>query len=429
MLRRATFGPTAQEVDDAERAGFEATLAGLLTPAGADAGAARTPAPASAVPALLDKNATADQRRASRQEERDRVRTATLWWLDRMVAADHQLTEKLVFFWHGHWATSVEKVKVAALMLGQQDVFRRYGAGDFAPFVKAMLRDPALILWLDGQKNTRQAPNENLSRELMELFTLGVGHYTEDDVKEGARALTGWVLDRARRTVSVNAARHDTGTKTILGRTGNLDADGFADIILAQPANADFLGRRLWFRFASGGDIPPSTLDFLAAANHEGRDITASLRALFTDPRFAATNGQLVKQPVEWAVGAMRQLHIRPSGLGQQQQRQLLRGLDALGQVPFQPPSVGGWPAGGAWLTTSAAQFRLRLAQNLAAQADPSVIAQLTAAPRAQRVDALARLLVVDAFTDRSRTVLSAAAKDIRRLIALGLASPEYTVS
>src|SRR5437773_8021665 len=179
-----------------------------------------------------------------------------LWRLDRRTQADHHFHEKLTFFWHGHWATSIQKVNVAALMLGQQQTLAKLGAGDFGALTKAMLRDPALILWLDGQKNTRQAPNENLARELMELFTLGIGNYTEDDVKAGAKALTGWQLDRDRMAAVLTPSRHDNGVKTILGRSGNFGADEYADILLAQPANAQFLAKRLWFRFASGEPIP-----------------------------------------------------------------------------------------------------------------------------------------------------------------------------
>jgi hypothetical protein len=214
LLRRATFGPRASEVDAAERAGFEPTMGGSMS----------TPMPALGL-----------------AKDREQVRAGVLWWVDRMVAAENQVAEKLVFFWHGHWATSVRKVRSPGLMLGQQKTFREYGGGDFGAFVKAMLRDPALIVWLDGQRNTRKAPNENLARELMELFTLGVGPYTEDDVKAGARALTGWQLDRDAGRLVFNPKRHDPGVKTILGRSGAFDADGFAEVLLAQPALADQL--------------------------------------------------------------------------------------------------------------------------------------------------------------------------------------------
>ncbi|GII23935.1 DUF1800 domain-containing protein [Planosporangium mesophilum] len=428
LLRRATFGPRADDVDAAERAGLDATVTALFTPAGEDAGAARTPVPALEPVAVPGPKADAAARQKAREQQRQQVTTVTLWWLDRMVQADHQLREKLTFYWHGHWATSVEKVRDAHLMLTQQQTLYRYGAGDFGVLVKAMLRDPALIVWLDGQKNTVRAPNENLARELMELFTLGIGRYGEADVRQAARALTGWRIDQPQRTAVFDPKRHDGGQKTILGATGAFDADGLADVLLAQAANAEFLAARLWSRYASGDPVPADAGNRLVTAYRAGRDVGALLRAVLADPAFGSTRGQLVKQPVEWAVGAMRQLGIRPGALPAAQQRQLLQGLDQLGQVPFKPPSVGGWPAGTAWLSTSAVQVRLRVADLLAGHADPGVAGRLTAVPVAQRSDALARLLVVDAFTERTRTVLAPAAGDVRRLIALGLASPEYTV-
>jgi uncharacterized protein (DUF1800 family) len=318
----------------------------------------------------------------------------------------------------------VEKVKSGALMLQQQQTLFRTALGDLATQVKAMLRDPALVIWLDGQKNTAQAPNENLARELMELFTLGIGHYTEDDVKAGARALTGWVLDPRTGTATLNPRRHDSKDKTILGKTGPFDADGFADILLAQPAHAEFVARRMWYRYASDRPMPETAL-----RNAARPQAAQTLRAVLSDDAFQATAGQLVKQPVEWAVGAMRQLDIRPGQLAADQQRQLLGALDQLGQVPLEPPSVGGWPAGTAWLTTTSTQVRLRAAQLLASRASQAVLDRLSAVPAGQRVDALQRLLVVDAFTARTRDVLQTAAGQPRQLVALGLASPEYTVS
>jgi uncharacterized protein (DUF1800 family) len=423
LLRRATFGPTAQEVDAAERAGYDATVRQLVEAAGADPGAPDPPA----FPAVATGDSREERQKAN-QERRAQVTATIEWWLDRMVAAEHQLAEKMVFFWHGHWATSAQKVKTAPLMLGQLRTFREYGRGDFTEFVRRMVRDPALILWLDGQKNTVKAPNENLARELMELFTLGIGAYTEDDVKAGARALTGWTVDRRAGTARFVARRHDKGDKTILDTTGAYDADGFAALVAREPAGAAFLARRCWFRFASGEPIADAVRDRLAAAFTRNRDVDDLLRALFTDETFDGTRGQLVKQPVEWAVGALRQLGIRPSRLADQQRKQLVSGLNGLDQVPLRPPSVGGWPAGAAWLTTSSLQARLRLAELLAGRAAPAVLERLKAAPQAGRPDALARLLVVDTWTDRTRAVLTEAAGKPERLLQLGLVSPEYTV-
>jgi uncharacterized protein (DUF1800 family) len=429
LLRRATFGPRAEEVDAAERAGPAATLAGLVGPASSDTGAAATPMPAFGPDPRygLDRNASREARQQAQQQERDQTRAAQLWWLDRMVAAGHQLAEKLVFFWHGHWATSVQKVNDPGLMLVQQQTFRDLGHGDFGAFLRAMLRDPSLIVWLDGEQNTARAPNENLAREAMELFTLGVGNYTETDVRQAARALTGWQVDRLNRRSSLNPKRHDPGGKTVLGRSGPLDADGFAGILLDQPANGAFLATRLWYRFAADQPIAADVRDRLAQAYRPGRSITALLAAVFADPAFAGTHGQLVRQPVEWAVGAMRQLGVRPAALPQDAQRQLMAGLTAMGQTLFAPPSVGGWPGGAAWLTSSSAEVRLRLGSLLAAHAARPALDQLAKAPPGQRPEALARLLVVDAFTARTRALLAPVA-DPQRLIALGLASPEYAV-
>ncbi len=427
LVRRATFGATAEEVDDAERAGYDAAVAALVRPTRPDRGAAATPLPVlGADPyAALDRNATREQRQQAQRTSREQIQGLIAWWVERMATAEHQLAEKLVFFWHGHWATNVQKVDSAHLMLMQQQVFRAHATGQFGAFVKAMLRDAALIRWLDGQRNTRKAPNENLARELMELFTLGIGNYTEDDVKAGARALTGWVIDRTNGQVRLDPGRFDDSVKTILGKTGRLDADGFADVLMEQPASAQFLARRLWFRFASGEPMPAAAQTRVSAAGH---DIAAVVTAMFRDPSFAGTRGQLVKQPIEWLVGAMRQLQIRPSALPENEAKQLLGGLANLDQVPLRPPSVGGWPSGAQWLTTFSAQNRLRLAEGLAVKTSPAVLDRLSAAPAPGRADALARLLVVDAWTDRTRKVLTDVATQPRKLITLGLASPEYAV-
>jgi uncharacterized protein (DUF1800 family) len=429
LLRRATFGPRAEEVDAAEKAGPVSVLAGLIRPATPDASAAATPMPSYGPDprSSLGPNPSREQRQQAQQENTDRIRSAVVWWLDRMVAADHQLAEKLVFFWHGHWATSVEKVGDPGLMLIQQQTFRDLGHGDFGGFLRAMLRDPALIVWLDGEQNTAKAPNENLAREAMELFTLGVGNYTEIDVRQAARALTGWQVDRRNRRAFLNQKRFDDGVKTILGRSGALDVDGFAGVLLDQSANGAFLTTRLWYRFASDQPVATEVRDRLANVYRSGRDITALLAAMFADPAFAATDGQLVRQPVEWAVGAMRQLGIRPAKLAATTQRQLVQGLTAMGQSLLEPPNVGGWPGGAAWLTSSSADVRLRLATLLAGLTGQPVLDPLTQAPPEERPEALARLLVVDQFTPRTRAVLAPVA-DPRRLIALGLASPEYAI-
>src|SRR5262245_38150942 len=417
LLRRATFGPTAAEVDTAAAVGVDATVKLLVSPTGPDPLPLPQlgPDPYAALPA----GATRDARQKAQQTARDQITALVQWWVERMVTTPHQFTEKLLFFWHGHWATSVQKVKSATMMLGQLQTMRQSGRGDFAVLVKAMLRDPALIVWLDGQQNTVRAPNENLARELMELFTLGIGNYNEDDVRQAARVLTGWAINRTTLQSYFVPNRHDNGSKPVLGKTGNFDVDSYADLLMAQPANATFLANRLWFRFASGDPIPAATADRLTAAYRPGRDVGALVRAMFTDEAFPATRAQLVKQPIEWVVGALRQLAIDPTKLPAAQQKQVLNGLSGLGQVPLQPPSVGGWPSDAAWLTTSSLQVRLRVAAAMSAAAGPAAVNAVSTGSESAKVDALARLLVVDAWTDRTRAVLTAAAGNPRQLITV----------
>ena len=408
LLRRLTFGPTAAEADAAERAGAAATLERVLAPA-------EVPEPPDLGPdplnALVRKAPLADRQQALGVARRQ-LADATWWWLGRMAGGG--AAEKLTFFWHGHWTSSAQKVRSARLILGQQQTFRRYGRHDTAPLIRAMLRDPALIMWLDGQRNTRLAPNENLARELMELFTLGVGHYTEADVKAGARVLTGWTVDRAAGTSRVMPFRHDPRPAAILGTTGISDVDEYADVLVRHPAHRPFIAGRLWHRYGSTETAAPAV---------PGRDVTAMLRALVSDPAFAGTAGTLVKQPVEWTIGAVRQLGIDLATLPEDRRKGVLDGLRELGQVPFRPPSVAGWPSGTAWLTTSSARARLRAGQALAALA-PAAVDTLRGA---DRLEVLAQMLVIDGWTGRTRAALSGV-REPHRLLALALATPEYTV-
>ena len=418
LLRRATFGPTRAEIDAAARLDLPAIVSGLVRPSGVDT--------APALPSFADdpylgrtKEMTRPERQQSRQAARQQLTQLTQGWLVRMAAAQHQLAEKMVFFWHGHWATSAQKVQSATLMRTQLETFRSLGRGDFRTFARAMVRDPALIFWLDGQRNTRQAPNENLARELMELFTLGIGAYGEDDVKAAAKALTGWTLDRATGKSVFVTKRYAPGAKTILGVTKDFDADSYVDLLVAQEAHPKFLAARLWRRFGSTEPLPAATQDRMVSAYGPNHDVDAMLTAMLTDDGFAAAKSGLVKQPVEWAVGAIRQLGIPPAKLRDKLGQQVLSGVRAMGQMPLRPPSVGGWPAGTSWLTTSSLQVRMRVAAQLAA----------AAAQPAKDVDELARILAVDAWTDRTRQALQAAQGKPQRLVTLALISPEYAVS
>ena len=424
LLQRVGLGPRRGELDTAAAAGFDATLAALTTAAARpDAGAVSTPAPAFPAPPARAAKDDKAARKAQRQQEQVHARALSVWWLDRMAAVDNPFPERMTWFWHGHFATSVRKVRHASLMYVQNDTQRRLGGGDFRALAQAMVVDPAMLVWLDGRGNKIGKPNENLAREFMELFTLGVGNYTETDVRQAARALTGWWVDATAGSSSLNPRQHDNGPETVLGTSAAYDATSLVDLLVTRPASPRFVAGRIWTRFVSGSPPDPARLDALVAAYGPNHDITALLRAAVGSPAFRDPASVLVRQPVEWLVAALRALRLPASKVAP---RALQAGLTGLGQIPFYPPSVGGWPAGTPWLTTAAALARLRLAQVLA---DAGDISPVTDTAPSGRVEAAAALLGLPPFTARTATALAPLVGQPAQLVAAALASPENSVS
>jgi uncharacterized protein (DUF1800 family) len=411
--------------------GFAAARDALLDPSAParDAGARATPPPELAAPPprpTKKKGADPDTIKRYNQQLRNQQNTLVLWWLDRMAATDAPATERMTWFWHGHFATGAQKVHSPAQMLEQNQSQRRLAMAGFADLAQTMIVDPAMLHWLDGNSNRVGAPNENLAREFMELFALGVGHYGEPDVREAARALTGWVVRPADTVARLVPRRHDNTSKTILGSTADFDAPGFVNLVLSRPESAPFLVGRLWSRLVSAVAPPPDAQRRLLDAYGAGRDVRALVRAMVAEPAFRDPSSALVKQPVEWLVGLLRALRVRPGQLDPKHAQALLGGLRGMGQVPFAPPSVGGWPANGAWLTTSAGLARLRLAQAVTAR---GALAPVTAASPTTRADAAGELLGVDAWTPRTRNALARLADDPPALVAMAACAPEYVVS
>jgi uncharacterized protein (DUF1800 family) len=426
---RLGFGLSGNALIEAQQRGLTATLKQYLSPADGDSGAEQTPPPQLQW-TPRPRNAaggkpSAEEKKAWRQQMRKQREGLMLWWLDRMVRADDQLRERMTWFWHGHFATSFRKVRVASLMLGQNQTLRRLGLGDFKPIAQAMIIDPAMLVWLDGNDNTAKAPNENLSREFMELFALGQGPYTESDVKQAARALTGWKVNRLNGSAMLRPRLHDAGSKHILGHDGDFDAPSFVQLVVSQPSCASFVISRVWFRLVSSTPPEAAAMARLRGAYEHG--IASLLDAMVSEPAFRDAQSSLVKQPVEWAVGLMRALGVRPSELPDKQARHLLGNLRGMGQVPFLPPSAGGWPSGGGWLTTGAALARVQVARLISERATLSSDAART--PTRQRVEYLRRLLGVDHFSTRSADAISQVAGRLPLAITVAACSPEYIVS
>lgn len=346
----------------------------------------------------------------------------TTWWLDRMVLADFSLQEKAIWFWHGHWATSIKKLNFALPMYKQHQTLQKYALGNFDEMVSAMLDDGALQFWLDGQENTAKSPNENLARELMELFTLGVGRYSETDVKELSRALTGIQVARTNGNVTFRKNRFDNGMKSILGVTQNFDRKSAGKLLVSQPNSKLFITERVWYRYMSSQFPLPAYSNVESA--FEGREVKELLFALASSSAMRDSRYELVKSPVEWFVAVCRALSITPSKLVKTSA--LLNYLQKLAQVPFDPPNVGGWPTDDAWLSSASAQFRASFATWLVAQGDVSPIENL---PQMERIQKMADLLGVVEWSDRTRAALEGNIKSSKRLIMLAICSPEYLVS
>ncbi len=422
LLRRAGFGGTGADVAEAAHRGYEAEVDRLLAMSSPDPGALATPAPP--LPLIGFSRPGTPAQGAAQRERSQQTRQLVLWWLERMVRTRNPLKEKVTWFWHGHFATSIVKVREPSLMLRQNELLRSRGAGPFASLTLAAAQDPAMLIWLDAGQDRAGHPNENFARELMELFTLGIGQYTETDVREAARAFTGWTYDRRGDRFVVNAQRHDEGLKTFLGRTGPLDGRAVIDIATRRPESARWVISRLWSRFAAPATPTDPIVTALLPSYGPDRDLTSVLRAMFLHPQFlsAKVRAGLIRQPVEWVVGALRALGIGAADVDVP----TLATLRALGQVPFAPPSVGGWPSNEGWLSTASSLAREAFAARAAAKADLSGLADT---PAAGRIEATAHLLGVPAWSSPTLQALRSAGGSPALLVTLGLLSPEFVVN
>lgn len=420
-VRRMGFGATGAEIDTAAKIGLTAYIrTALSTDFTTDPGVKATPVPKLTPPAAPGKNAGADQQRQYQLIISTQLDTLTSWWLHRMIVVQQPVQEKLTLLWHNHFATSAQKVRLAGRLAAQNEVLRTCHLGDFRDLAYAMLTDAAMLQWLDGVQNTKKAPNENLAREFLELFALGHGNaYTEHDVQEAARALTGWRITPAGGS-RLEPALADQGSKTVLGRTGKLGTSDLCDVVVGHPDSARFVATRLWRQLVADASPPDATIGRAIAAYGPRRDLRALTEALLLDPAFADSFGTIVIGPVEWLIGAVRALRIPVTPARLKQYQQVLR---ALGQLPFYPPTVGGWPSGQGWLSTVAADTRLRASASLVAAADLSAVAKV---PAPQRVNAIGELLGIVSWTSTTTKALHTAVNDPRRLAILALNSPEY---
>jgi hypothetical protein len=386
LLNRAGFGGTPEEIERLAALPPEKAVLSLINYEQIPDSTANPdwakPDPGRAERLRTLRNADPETRKSMQQEEQrtQRQRSVELkhWWLERMTNGPRPLQEKMTLFLHGHFATSEQKVRDAYLMWGQNQIFRQHATGNWLQLLTAVAKDPAMLIWLDQAQSRKEHPNENFAREVMELFTLGEGHYTEKDVTEGARALTGWGYDVLDEQFVERPRFRDDGVKTFLGRTGDLDGDDVLQQIVAQPQAARFISAKLW-NFFAGEPASDELVTALAGRfRGSGMNFKPLLAAIFYSEEFYSDSifRNQVKSPVQWLVGSSRVLDRDvPAPF-------ICYGLTrSLGQDLFAPPNVKGWDGGLSWINTSNLLARYNYAAFLV-EGDVSVLRGMSMGPR-----------------------------------------------
>jgi uncharacterized protein (DUF1800 family) len=380
LLNRAGFGGSPTDIKTFHALGREAAVESLVNPPD---DTAQFPLPAWSTPeqAMAEMREQFEQRRESMRatrglspEEADRKRREARqqaqqldrrralegqgWWFRRMHRTPAPLREKMTLFWHDHFATSVQKVRQPVLLIIQNELFRKHSLGSFKDLAHAIVVDPAMMLYLDTQTSKKGKPNENFAREVMELFTLGEGHYSEEDIREAARAFTGYSVNRFNGRVDHAPRQWDEGKKTIFGKTGNFKGDDVITLIFEQEQPSLFIARKIWEFFVYESPSESAVQALAQIVRKSDYQIAPLLREIFLSKEFysESTIRNQIKSPVQFLISMLKQLEITepPGGFPITAQQQL-------GQVLFMPPNVAGWDWGKAWINTNTLLTRYNL--------------------------------------------------------------------
>ncbi len=416
LLRRAGFSPSQSQVQSALQTGLEQTVAQLVAGERESERAVELDALGQAIAA------------------RGGIDRLASWWLLRMVHTQRPLHARMSLFWHNHFATSNRNVQSPPMMLQQLRTLERHALGRFDALLLDISRDPAMIVWLDGDSNRKGKPNENYARELFELFTLGVGNYTEKDIKQAGRAFTGWGQKRGR--FNFNARLHDDGEKAVLGRRGNFNGDDIVRIAVDQPACGVFIATKLLREFVN--ERPDAALiaefaDVIRDADFDMAKVMSRLlasKAFFEPAQYRAR----IKSPVEFCIGLARSFDMSIPG------NALHDAVSLMGQRLFEPPGVKGWDGGRRWINSSTMLVRMNTALSAAGGAGQHGLRADEWVARSGLTDALAAIefalsVMLDGRADENlRLALSAHAGDdpaeaLRTAVATIAASPEYQLA
>jgi len=371
LLNRAGFGGSPQEIETIHKMGLDRAVSWFID---YDKIPDPTPAPDWAHPdpgfiarreAIRNAADVETKKMLQREQatsEYTQMADLRYWWIRRMALGPRPFQEKMTHFWHGHFATSFEKVKMPYFLWLQNETFRQNAVANFNQLLTAVAKDPAMLIYLDGARSNKNKPNENFAREVMELFTLGEGHYTEQDIQQAAKAYTGWGLGPDRLHYEYHPRNHDDGPKTVFGQTGNFTGDDALNLICSQPQCTKFISERIWRFFVQ--DQPPEPIVNALAAEFRAHnmDVRQLMGVIFRSREFYAPDviRAQIKSPVQWLISSTHQLQAalptRPMTLVM---------LVQLGQELFQPPNVKGWDGGIAWITTNSLLDRYNFAAAL----------------------------------------------------------------
>jgi uncharacterized protein (DUF1800 family) len=423
LLRRAGFGANEEELSRFTAMGVSATVDNLVDFEKID-------------------DTDLENRLSGIDLNLDKAADLKRWWFLRMIYTKRPLQEKMVLFWHGLLTSGYSKVSRGPYMHTQNETLRELCVGPFGDLLKAIARDPAMLIWLDSQVNKKAAPNENFSRELMELFSMGVGNYTEGDVRESARAFTGWLL--RRRVFYFEPNQHDNGSKLFLGHTGNFGGDDVIDIITEQPVTAEFISHKL-FSFFAYDDPSPDVISRLAGVLRETNfTIKEVVRQILTSPEFFSAKAYRakIKSPVELVASTVRTLNIETDAAG------LPGYADRMSQALFDPFDVSGWPGGAAWINSNTLFQRLNFANAVSIarrgnfKFDPlETTRRLNLSTADQVLTYFTNLLLDGNMSDEERNILKAFGtldtygssrvvdEKLRSLVYLIMASPDYQLA
>lgn len=423
LLRRAGFGVSRAEFEHYQSLGLEGTIDELIN------------------------YGRLDDRRAevlAEQADFNRIGPA-LWWLIRMANTRRPLQEKMTLFWHGLLTTEISAIVDAPAMVRQNEFLRRNAMGEFRELLHGISLDPAMMVYLDTDESDKSSPNENYARELMELFSMGVGNFSEQDVKEASRAFTGWIVPRnnPRNIFSLGEPefhpdRFDAGQKTFLGRTGSFRHNDIVDIVLEQPATARYITRRLFAFFVYPDPSEEELAPFVELYRRSGGSIRAVVESLLRSEVFYSPRAYraLAKSPVEFAVGAIKALGLQENVPSVLPRRALA--LRNMGQTLFDPPNVAGWPGGRSWFSSSTLLARLNFLNELVAFNASPVEQGMSLGTAEQALAHFLPFLLDDNIPDAARrTLLDFAGgplaqlevQSLRGLVYLMLASPQYQLS